>query len=189
MGKNKRKKMIGISLLILATISVLAVLITLLFKGNTTGDITINNNSGSIMGLKCTDTALIHPVFVDVQPISYTNTVTANFANNKLSSIMYHYDGIYQSANKAIHARNSAEADHNLILADDYGVDIDIFSHSFMTNDEKLALTITGNADKVTPKTASYFLLDALTEVPETLEELQRIYETEGFSCIVKNKE
>lgn len=182
MGENGKKRIIWVSLLILVVILVVIAVVVILLNGNTTGDVTVSSG-GAIIGVKCTDTELMHPVFADVQPVSHTNTITANFVGNDLSSIMYRYDGAYRSEDEASHARVMAEADYNLILANEYDVKIDVFSHSFMTDDEKMALTITSDADKVTPRTAPYFLLDALTEFPKTLDELRTAYEAKGFFC------
>lgn len=187
MGKNGKKKAIWASLLILIVISAVIAVVVILLNGSTTGDVTVSS-SGAIIGIKCTDTELTHPVFVDMQPVSHTNIITANFVGDDLSSIMYRYDGVYQSEDEASHARVLAEADYNLILANEYDAKIDVFSHSFMTDSEKMALTITGNADKVTSRTAPYFLLDALTEFPKTLDELRTAYDAKGFSCVVENR-
>lgn len=187
MGKNRKKKVIWASLLISIVVSAIIALVVISLNGNTTGDITVSG-SGTMMGLKCTDTTLIHPVFADIQPVSHTNTITVNFVGNDLSSIMYRYDGIYRSEEEAANARVLAEADYNLILANEYDTKIDVFSHSFMTDGEKMALTITDNADKVTPRTAPYFLLDTSTEFPRTLDELRSAYEAKGFSCVVENR-
>lgn len=187
MGKNGRKKVIWVPLLILVVVSAIIAVVVISLNGNTTGDITVSG-SGTMMGLKCTDTTLIHPVFADIQPVSHTNTITANFANDALSSIMYHYDGVYRSEEEAANARVLAEADYNLILANEYHISKDMFTHTFMTDGEKMSLTITCNADKVASRTAPYFLLDTLTEFPKTLDGLRAAYEAKGFSCMVENR-
>ena len=165
---------------------IVIVLIINLVSSNTTGEVTISGNA-SVVGVKCVDDKLAHPVFADVQPLSHTNAVTATFPRDKLSSITYKYDGIYRSKDEASNARVLAEADYNLILANEYDAKIDIFSHLFMTDDTKLTLTITDNANKVTSRTAPYLLLDTQTAFPKTLEELRAAYETKGFSCVVDN--
>lgn len=187
MGKTKNMKIIGGLLIIVAVVTVVIVLIVNLAKGSTTGDVTVKGG-GTMTGLKCTDTILDHPVFRDVQPVLRTNMITANFVDDKLSMIMYRYDGTYQSEDEAVMAKVRAEADYNLILANDYGEKIDIFTHTFMGDGNVVALTISGDADKVSSRTASYFLLDSTSSFPKTLNGLQAAYKAKGFSCTVENK-
>lgn len=187
MGKAKKKKLTGVLLIIVAVAILMIVAIANLTNGSTTGDVIISGG-GSMSGIKCTDTVLMHPVFADIQPVSHTNTVTANFVNNTLLSMTYHYDGAYWSEEEADNARVLAEADYNLILANEYHAPIDIFTHTFMTDGVKISLTVSGDADKITSKTAPYFLLDQTDDLPETLNELKMTYETKGLSCKVENK-
>lgn len=188
MDKKNNLKSFGWVLLIVAVAIMLVVVIMNLVKENTTGDLTIKG-SGMMVGLKCTDTSLNHPVFRDVQPLSFTNTITANFVDDDLSTIMYRYNGIYESNDEAANAKVVAEADYNLILANDYGEKIDIFTHTFMRDGEKVALTISSDASKVTSKTAPYFLLDSTDSFPKTFDGLKAAYEAKAFSCIVENKD
>lgn len=187
MGKVNNTKMIGGILIAVAVVIIVVVVIVNLTSGSTTGDVIIKG-SGTMTGLKCTDTTLEHPVFRDSQSSAWTNVVTANFVDDKLSSVMYRYDGTYQSENEAELAKVRAEADYNLILANEYGEKIDIFTHTFMGDGDKVALTITGDADKVTSKTAPYFLLESTSGFPKTLDELMAAYEAKGFSCAVENE-
>ena len=187
MGKANNTKMIGGILIAVAVVIIVVVVIVNLTSGSTTGDVTIKG-SGTMTGLKCTDMTLEHPVFRDSQSSARTNVVTANFVEDKLSSVMYRYDGTYQSENEAELAKVRAEADYNLILANEYHVPIDIFTHTFMTDGAKISLTVSGDADKITSKTAPYFLLDQTDDLPETLNELKMTYETKGLSCKVENK-
>lgn len=187
MGKVNNTKMIGGILIAVAVVIVLIVIVINLTAGSTTGNVTING-SGTMTGLKCTDTTLEHPVFRDVQSVSHTNTITANFVNDILSTIMYRYDGAYQSEDEAAMAKVRAEADYNLILANEYGVAKDEFTHTFMIDGNVVALTISSKADKVTSRTAPYFLLSSTNSFPKTLDGLQAAYEAKGFSCVVENK-
>lgn len=183
MSERENKRIIGASLVVVAILLVVVAILINITNGDTTGDITVSGSS-SVTGIKCIDTKVLHPVFADVQPISHTNTIVANFVSNKLSSIMYKYEGIYKSEEEASNAKVLAEADYNLILANEYGAKIDVFSHTFMTDGTKLLLTIADNTNEMTSKTSSYFLLDIQSNFPSTLEELQSAYESGGFSCV-----
>ena len=187
MNKKIDIKTVGTLLLIVIVVLVVVVVIMNMLNGESTGDITVSGGD-SMVGLECIDAELTHPALREVQLESHTNTITANFVDDKLSSIMYRYVGTYQSEEEANRARVLAEADYNLILTNEYDVKIDVFSHNFMTNGNEMILAITGDADKVTSRTAPYFLLDALTEFPKTLDELRAAYETKGFSCVVENR-
>lgn len=187
MSKTEKKKLIGVLLVIAAVVMSVIVIMVNLATGSTTGDVTISGD-GSMSGIKCTDVTLMHPAFADVQPVSHNNTITANFVDDTLSSIMYRYDGIYQSEEEAANARVLAEADYNLILANEYHVPIDIFTHSFMTDGVRISLTVSSGADKVTSSTAPYFLLEQTNSFPKTLDELKAAYGAKGMSCEVENE-
>ena len=181
--KNKILFMrVGVSFCIVVVLTLVVVLLVNNMNGVKTGDVIVSSDA-EMIGLKCEDTTLLHPVFADVKPISWKNMITANFADDRLSTIMYRYDGIYASNEQVGHARVFAEADYNLILSNEYGQKIDVFSHNFLSNGDVLSLTITGKADKVDSRTAPYFLLDAGNSFPKTLESMKEAYGSRGFSC------
>lgn len=188
MSRHGREKTIGGLFLMVSILLIVIIIAINVNNSNTTGDITVSGNE-MVAGIKCIDTELQHPVFEDIRPIARVNTITATFINDNLSSIMYRYDGTYQSENEAKDAKVMAEADYNLILANEYGVKINIFTHTFMSDKEKVSLVVTDNSNKVTSRTAPYFLLDSSTEFPNTLEALQKAYEAKGFSCTVINND
>lgn len=184
--KNKTLIMrVGVLFCIVAVLIVAAILLVNIMNGTKTGNVTVSGDA-EMIGLKCEDATLPHPVFTDVRPVSWKNTITANFADDRLSTIMYRYDGTYDSEDMVSHARVFAEADYNLILANEYGQKIDVFSHNFISNGNVLSLTITGKADKVSSRTAPYFLLDAGSSFPKTLESVEKAYESKGFSCKIE---
>ena len=140
----------------------------------------------SILGEKGRkDDKLVHPVLTHIRPASFVNEISANFQNDKLISIMYHYDGVYGSEAEVDEVEAFAAADYNTILAKDYGADIDIFSHVFAKDGNKLQLTINGRADKVDARTASYFMLERDDSFSKTLAYMREKYENAGFSCEV----
>ncbi len=186
---NKQYKMwLGILLGFIVVVIVVVAIVMNAMNGKKTGDIEVSGSS-KMVGLKCEEASLPHPVFADINPVSHTNSITANFANDRLSTIMYQYDGVYTSEEEAKHARVLAEADYNLILSNDYDQDIDIFSHNFMSDGNKLSLTITAKADKVSSRTAPYFLLDTTSSFPKTLESMKQAYEAKSFTCKVEDKD
>ena len=185
--KNKTLLMrVGVSFCIVVVLTLVVVLLVNNMNGVKTGDVIVSGDA-EMIGLKCEDTTLLHPVFADVEPISWKNTITANFADDRLSTITYQYDGTYSSEDEVERARVFAEADYNLILSNEYGQKINIFSHNFMSNGDVLSLTITGKADKVDSRTAPYFLLDAGNSFPKTLGSMKEAYESKGFSCKIEN--
>ena len=184
--KNKLFMRVGVLFCIAAVLVLAVVLLINNMNGIKTGDITVSGDT-EMVGLKCENVTLPHPVFTDVGPISWNNTITANFADDRLSTIMYRYDGTYSSEDEVGRARVFAEADYNLILTNEYGVKRDVFSHNFMSNGNTLSLTITGKADKVDSRTAPYFLLDVGSSFPKTLESMKEAYESKGFSCKIEN--
>ena len=151
-------------------------------------DITISGG-GEAVSLKCENSTLTHPVLTDYKPLSFVNQITANFQDDKLTSIMYQYEGVYKSAEEVDEAEAFAAADYNIILAKDYGVDADIFSHVFMKDGNKLKLTINSRADKVSPQVAPYFMLGQNRAFPKSLDAMKKEYENNEFSCKTTNND
>ena len=159
-----------------------AVIVAVMLNGGSSNDITVDGG-GSVVGLKCKDNKLTHPVLTRISPISFTNEILANFQDDKLLSIMYQYDGVYESEEKVNEAEAFAAADYNTILAKEYGQDIEVFSHVFAKDGNKLHLTINGKADKVNAGVAPYFMLEQNETFPKTLDKMKKRYEDAGFSC------
>lgn len=181
MSKQKKSSILWIMVLILVVAGIAAGVIAIVNSGSS-NDIVVNGE-GEVVGLKCKDDKLTHVVLTHIRPASFTNEVSANFQNDKLVSIMYQYSGTYGSAEEVNEAEAFAAADYNTILAKDYGVDIDIFSHVFAKDGDKLRLTINGKADKVNSKVAPYFMLEQSESFPKTLSAMKKRYENAGFSC------
>lgn len=178
------KKRIGISVggSIFLTAAAILVVVIVLNMNKSTGDVKI----GEVIhytGLKCIDHENEHILFSVIKPISWSNVVTANFADSGLSSITYQYDGIYSSEVEATEVEEYAVPNYNIILERDYGEKNNIFSHSFLKDGNKLALTITGKGDKISAKTAPYFMLSNTETFPKTVELMKNAYEKMGFSC------
>lgn len=178
------KKRIGVSVggSIFLTVVVVLVAVIVLNMNKSTGDVKI----GGVIhytGLKCIDHENEHILFSTIKPLSWSNVVTANFADSGLSSITYQYDGIYSSEAEATRAEEYAVPNYNIILERDYGEKNNIFSHSFLKDGNKLALTITGKGDRINVKTAPYFMLSNTETFPETVDSMKSAYERVGFSC------
>ena len=179
---KKNIKTISIIAICLVVVVLIVAGIALLMNGTTSGEVRVEG-SGKIVSLKCTDNTLTHPTLTRFKPVSFTNTITANFYDDTLSTIMYQYDGNYESESMADAARDAGGAEYNIILANDYGEKIDIFSHVFTVNGTKMSLTITGDADKVSSRTAPYFFLDTQQDFPKKIDKMKVAYEAKNFSC------
>ncbi len=165
-------------------IAILIIVIIIIFCNGKSNDVVISYND-KVIGLKCNNDTIVHPVLKDYTPIAFTNEITATFQSDKLLSIMFQYEGTYNSAKEVEEAEAFAAADYNKILANVYKEKIDVFSHVFVKDGNKLRLTITGYANDVSLKTAPYFLLD-LDEssiFPKQIDAMRVVYEDEGFSC------
>lgn len=171
----------------IAMIIGIAAMIVAILNGGGSNDIIVSGE-GEVIGLKCKDDKLTHIVLTHSRPVSFTNEVLANFQNDKLTTIMYHYKGIYVSEKEVEEAEAFAAADYNKILTKNYGVDDDIFSHVFVKNGNELRLTINGKADKVSTKVSPYFMLTQNDAFPKTLATMRETYERNGFSCEVTNE-
>lgn len=183
MSKKKKNDVIWIIIAVVAVIGVIAGIAAVLNSGSSS-DIVVSGE-GEVVGLKCRDDKLTHPVLTHIRPTSFTNEISANFQNDKLTSIMYQYNGVYGSETEADEAEAFAAADYNTILTKDYGVNNDIFSHVFAKDGNKLLLTINGRAEKVDSRVAPYFMLGRDDSFSKTLTYMREKYENAGFSCEV----
>ena len=181
MSKKKKNDVLWMVAIAAIVIGVVVVIVAVLNNGSSS-DIVVSGE-GEVVGLKCKDDKLVHPVLTRMSPVSLTNEVSANFQNDKLISIMYQYDGVYESEKEVDEAEAFAAADYNTILAKDYGENIDIFSHVFTKDGNKLRLAINARADKVNSKVAPYFMLEQGKSFPKTLDNMKKRYENVGFSC------
>lgn len=186
--KNKNQKLwIGLTLLLAAIVLIVIVTVNAM-KGESTGDLKIGGEA-KVTGLVCKDTASLHPALVKVPMQSHTNTVTANFQNDRLSSISLVYEGEYGTAEKAKTAEAFASTESSLILTKQYGEKRDdIFSSNTSTNGTKMQMVQTArDISKINTNTVTYFLLDQGTTIAKTLDGLKKQYEAKGFSCEISD--
>lgn len=187
MNSNKKSlKTVGIAAISFAVILLVVVGIIQLTKGTASGELVIKGD-GKIVALKCIDNTLTHPTLTRVKPVSFSNTITANFNENVLSSIMYRYDGVYESESAADGARDTGGVDYDLIMTREYGEEPSIFSNTFSVNGAKMSATITAKSGKVSSRTAPMFFLDAQQPFPKNIENMKSAYEAKDFSCQIVN--
>lgn len=173
---------IGLTLVVIA-VALIAVAVINAMGGEATGDLKISGEA-KVTGLICKDTTSIHPALMSKPAEEYTNTITANFQDDKLSSISLVYEGDYGTKSRAEEGEAFARADYNLTLTEKYGKSKDIFSFNFSVNGAKLQMTqATRDISKIDSNTVSYFLLDRGTNMAKTLDGLKKQYEAKGFSC------
>ena len=167
----------------LAAIMLITIILIISLERDTTGDIEIGGDT-KVTGLVCKDTTLIHPALTDVSTDSYLNTITANFRDDKLSSISLLYEGDYGTVARAEEGKSFAMADYNLILTDKYGESDDIFSVGFTVEGPKMQMVQTArDISKINGNTITYFLLGQGVNISKSLEGLKKQYETIGFTC------
>lgn len=181
MNKKRKNSILWIAAAVAIVVCVVVAVIVVLSSGSS-NDVVVNGE-GKIIGLKCKDDKLTHPVLTHGHPTSFTNEILANFQDDKLISIMYQYDGVYGSEKEVDEAEAFAAADYNKILSNDYGMDINVFSHVFAKDGNRMRLTINAKADKVTSKVAPYFMLEKSNPFSKTLTNMKKGYESAGFSC------
>lgn len=184
MSKKEKQYQLWVGIgLILVVIVLIAVVIINTVKGEETGNVTINGEA-KVTGLVCKDTKLVHPAISNVSANSYLNTVTANFQDDKLSSISLVYEGNYETEQKAVMAMNSAGTEYGLILTKQYGEKEDIFSSNTSVNGVKMQLVQTArDISKINGNTVTYFLLDQGVSMAKSLKGLKNQYEAKGFTC------
>lgn len=134
-------------------------------------------------GLKCENDSIVHPVLTDFSPQLFKNTISAVFSEDVLSSISFQYQGLYDSSETATSAKAFAAADYNTILAKEYGLNPNIFSHSSWVNEKTFSLTITAQGGDIPQKAAPYFLLDGSATFPTSKESMRNAYVNKGFLC------
>lgn len=181
--KNRQYQLwIGLVLLIVAIALVLVAVMNAM-KGKETGDLKIGGEA-RVTGLVCGDKELVHPAFADVSMVSHSGTITANFRDDKLSSISLVFEADYDTEQRAKEGEAFARANYNLILTNKYGEKDDIFSDGFSLDGTKMQMVQTArDISKINPNTVTYFLLDQGTSIAKTLDELKEQYEAKGFAC------
>lgn len=188
MNKNSERYRlwIGAGLILIAIVLIVVVIINVM-RGQETGNMTIGGES-KVTGLLCRDTKLIHPALEKVPMSSHVNTITANFRDDKLSSISLVYEGDYETEQKAETARNFAGTEFSLILTKKYGEKDDIFSSNTLVDGTKMQMTqTTRDVSKINMKTVTYFLLDQGTNIAKSLDGLKKQYEAKGFTCEISD--
>ena len=186
MNEKKEKKLGPVVYFVIAVIAIVSLILFMIFNGGESNDVKISWEEKKI-GLKCTNSKILHPALRDYTPVSHTNTIMANFIDDELSTITLYYVGDYGSPSKAKQAEAYAQADYGLILAKEYGVDVGSFSHSFMIDGSKVNLTITAENGDINDRTAPYFLLEQNKSFPKSLEGMKQRYEERNFSCEMTN--
>lgn len=181
--KSKQYQLwIGLALLLGAIVLIVVVVINMM-KGEETGDLKIGGEA-KVTGLVCKNKELMHPAFTDVPMVSYSDTITANFRDDKLSSISLVFEANYDTEQKAVEGEAFARANYNLTLTRKYGEKDDIFSDGFSIDGTKVQMVQTArDISKINRNTVTYFLLDQGTEIAKTLEGLKKQYEAKGFTC------
>lgn len=184
MSKQSKRYQLWIGLgLVLAAIVLITVVVVNEMGKETTGDVKIGGEA-KVVGLVCRDTVSIHPALESKPMLSHTNTITANFLDDKLSSISLVYEGEYGTDAMAKEASDFAKADYNLTLTNKYGEKNDIFSNGFSVNGAKVQMVQTArDVSRINRNTVTYFLLDQGTDIAVSLEGLKEQYETRGFTC------
>lgn len=181
--KGKQWQMWVGLLLVTGAIILMAVIAINAMKGEKTGDVKIEGET-KVVGLVCKDTTQVHPALVKVPMLSHNNTITANFQNDRLSSISLVYEGNYETPEKAKTAETFATVESSLILTKKYGERDDIFSSDASSNGTKMQMVQTArDISKINTNTVTYFLLDEGTSIARTLDGLKKQYEAKGFSC------
>ena len=188
LSKNNKQYQLWMGLgLVVVAIALIAVVVVNAMKGEVTGDVKIGGEA-EVTGLVCRDTASIHPALASVPMGSRTNTVTASFQNDKLSSISLMYEGDYGTEKAAESAEAFARSDYNEILIKKYGEKIDIFSSNFSANGAKMQMVQTArDISRINNNTVTYFLLDQGTDIAKSLDGLKKQYEAKGFACEESN--
>lgn len=185
--KNKKYQLwMGLSLVLVAVILIVIVVVNAM-KGGATGDMKIGGEA-KVTGIVCKGATSLHPALTSVKMNSYANTITANFHDDKLSSISLLYEGEYGTTKNAESAEAFARSDYNEILVKKYGEDIEIFSSNYFVDGTKMQFVqTTRDIGRINTNTVTYFLLDQGTNIAKSLDGLKKQYEAKGFSCEISD--
>ena len=183
----KTRKLISV-ILILDILIILVVVLILAMQGNTT---TTGENPDNVEGqsLTCKSHSIKYPVFVNNDTDARDLKITANFYDNKLSAISLEYVLFYNTEQQI----NASEAQNHAAMNIDFGkngLSADSFNanYSKMTNAMKMLLYTTNNDFNIT--SSKYFMIEAheKKDLPETINEFEQIYKSQGFSCSKSKK-
>ena len=82
MSKKKKNDIVWIVVVAMIVVGIVVAVVVMLNSGSS-NDIIVSGE-GEVIGLKCKDDKLVHPVLTRVRPASFTNEISANFQDDKL---------------------------------------------------------------------------------------------------------
>ena len=190
MANIKKKKMssIGVLLIFVAfAAAIIAAVVFIINNGSTTDELTISGLK-NIGGIRCADDTQLSFLLGDYKPTTHKNTITAAFIDSQLSSITYAYEGTYNDEAEADHARDLIEANYNLTMSKEYGLDITDFTRNISVDKNTVHASITATDTKnLNSKTAPMFMLSNTQAFPSSLDDMETAYRNLGFLCTKEN--
>ena len=178
----KTKKLI-ITILSIAVIALIVIALILAMKGETK---TTGNYPDDVEGesLTCESHSVKYPFFANNNGKSRHLKITANFYDKKLSAISLAYTLYYDTEDqiKASEAQNHASMN---ISFGENGLGSDAFDINYSMMSDSLKTVLYINANDYNTTSAKYFMIDVKEQkdLPDTIREFNKIYNSQGFSC------
>lgn len=183
----KTRKLISV-ILILDVIIILIVVLILAMQGNTT---TTGENPDNIEGqsLTCKSHSIKYPVFVNNDTNARDLKIVANFYDKELSAISLEYILFYDTESQI----TASEAQNHAAMNMDFGkngfpADAFNINYSKLNNALKTVLYIDKNDFNIA--SAKYFMVEVheKKDLPGTIDDFEKFYESQGFSCSKSKK-
>ena len=181
-------KSISIVLIPFAIVILVVVGLVILLNGNTTTTENITTNKKA-MSLVCSSTTKDHPKITNLNgSISKELKATLIFNSERLDTVGLIYTIYYPDARSVIGGESILHAELNISLAES-GIS-EAFETKYNQYDDRLIINMDIEKDKITSKTAPYFLID-VTDGEHldnwTIEDYKNNYLKQGFNCKQKS--
>lgn len=183
-----KTKQLIITVLSLAVIGLIAIALILAMNGNTK---TTGNYPADIEGesLACESHSVKYPIFAHNDAKSRDLKITATFYNKKFNAISLAYTLYYDTEEQIKNSEAKNHASMNISFGED-GLGSDAFDINYAKMDDALKTVLYTGENNFNTTTAKYFMVDAKEkkDLPNTINEFQKIYKSQGFSCNVSKK-
>lgn len=177
-GNHKVAKLVGILFFLFIVIAI----IIWLLRGKTTvnGQYPANITNES---LSCSSSSIEYQKVSKRSAKSTELKMTMVFSGTeKLVSGSLRYILRYDNHSEAVNSEAVNHANFGTELAS-RNLKFTEFDNKFTILDEILEVSLRASASSINEYTADYFLIDTKNELPKTLEEYKKNYESQGFAC------
>ena len=148
--------------------------------------------AGEWEGVKKSETFVCNTTGLKYSFLSYdesqkkTTRINVVFNDNKLSAISLMHALYYNNEKLSIDSENLNHANMNKNFSED-GLGFDALGLKFSKFADGLQMSLYVEDDEINDDMMKYFMLDGVTNNEYDMDNMQRIYEEQGFECEINN--